>query len=149
MGQSTWGFKPSTAENDAEILVEIMKALTMMMSKSTNASQQAAKSLNAEDFLGLTTSPLAKDEEFLCIALDMIQAVCMEDVAKDAMISARAVHKICCMLHGSEPDKKANSLSVTTNISWKGKSKLWGVLASLLIRNQAKFEIVKEGWLRL
>jgi len=142
-------FKASTAENDAEILVEIMKALTMMMSKSTKASQQAAKSLNAEDFLGLTSSPFAKDEEFLCTALDMIQAVCMEDVAKDAMISARAVHKICCMLHGSQPDPAAQTLSVTTSISWKGKSKLWGVLASLLIRNQAKFQVVQEGWLRL
>merc|ERR1719321_1685107 len=119
------------------------------MSKSANASQNAAQTLQAEDFLNLTTSPFAKNEEFLCTALDMIQAVCMEDVAKDAMINARAVHLVCVMLHGSEPDPAASTLTVTTNISWKGKSKLWGVLASLLIRNKAKFEIVKEGWLRL
>merc|ERR1739848_204469 len=105
--------------------------------------------LNADDFLNLTSSSYAQNEEFLCTALDMIQAVCMEDVAKDAMISARAVHKICCMLHGSQPDPAAQTLSVTTSISWKGKSKLWGVLASLLIRNQAKFQVVQEGWLRL
>lgn len=142
-------FKPSTAENDSEILMEIMQALTMMMSKSQHASQEAARSLNAEDFLGLTTSSFAKKEEFLCTALDMIQAVCMEDIAKDAMISARAVHLVCVMLHGSEPDPKAESLSVTTSISWKGKSKLWGVLGSLLIRNQAKKSIVGDGWLRL
>eukprot|EP00746_Dinoflagellata_sp_MGD_P097558 gnl/MRDRNA2_/MRDRNA2_39151_c0_seq1.p1 gnl/MRDRNA2_/MRDRNA2_39151_c0~~gnl/MRDRNA2_/MRDRNA2_39151_c0_seq1.p1 ORF type:complete len:410 (+),score=84.55 gnl/MRDRNA2_/MRDRNA2_39151_c0_seq1:86-1231(+) len=142
-------FKPSTAENDAEILVEIMQALTMMMSKSMSASQQAAKTLNADDFLGLTKSPFASNEEFLCVALDMIQAVCMEDVAKDAMIGAGSVHKICVMLHGAEPDPSATSLAVTTGISWKGKSKLWGVLASLLIRNQAKFQVVQDGWLRL
>merc|ERR1712118_114226 len=119
-----------------------MQALTVMMSKSMNASQQAAKNLNAEDFLNLTKSSNAKNEEFLCTALDLIQAVCMEDVAKDAMISARAVHMICVMLHGAEPDPAATSLSITSSVSWKGKSKLWGVLASLLIRNQAKFEIV-------
>merc|ERR1719240_2063016 len=113
------------------------------------ASQQAAKSLRADDFLQLTKSPFAKKEEFLCTALDMIQAVCMEDVAKDAMISARAVHSICCMLHGGEPDPAAATLSVTTGISWKGKAKLWGVLASLLIRNEAKFSVAQEGWLRL
>merc|ERR1712118_87252 len=116
---------------------------------TTNASQNAAQTLQAEDFLNLTTSPFAKNDEFLCTALDMIQAVCMEDVAKDAMISARAVHLVCVMLHGSEPDPAATSLPVTTNISWKGKSKLWGVLASLLIRNQAKFQVVQDGWLRL
>jgi len=142
-------FKPSTAESDPEILMEIMQALSTMLSKSLNASQQAAKTLNAEDFLGLTQSPFAKNEEFLCTALDMIQAVCMEDVAKEAMIANRAVHLICSMLHGSEPDPAATSLSVTTDISWKGKSKLWGVLAALLIRNHAKFQVVQDGWLRL
>merc|ERR1712118_338029 len=126
-----------------------MQALTVMMSKSMNASQQAAKNLNAEDFLGLTSLSFAKNEEFLCTALDMIQAVCMEDIAKDAMISARAVHLICVMLHGSEADPASTVLDVTTGISWKGKSKLWGVLASLLIRNQAKFQVVQDGWLRL
>merc|ERR1719158_2547554 len=65
------------------------------------------------------------------------------------MISARAVHLICVMLHGGEPDPAADTLTVTTNISWKGKSKLWGVLAALLIRNQAKFQVVQEGGLRL
>merc|ERR1719335_1387640 len=119
------------------------------MSKSANASQNAAQTLSAEDFLNLTKSSFAKNEEFLCTALDMIQAVCMEDVAKDAMISSRSVHLICVMLHGSEADPAAASLAVTTNISWKGKSKLWGVLASLLIRNQAKFQVVQDGWLRL
>jgi hypothetical protein len=142
-------FKASTAESDQEIMREIMIALTTMMSKSANASQQAAKALNAEDFLGLTTSPFANNEEFLCTALDMIQAVCMEDIAKDAMITAGAVHLICRMLHGSEPDPAATTLSVTKDISWKGKAKLWGVFASLLIRNQAKFQVVNEGWLRL
>merc|ERR1719240_980078 len=113
------------------------------------ASQQAAKSLRADDFLQLTKSPFTSNEEFLCTALDMIQAVCMEDVAKDAMISAGSVHLICVMLHGAEPDPTATSLGVTTGISWKGKSKLWGVLASLLIRNPAKFQVVQDGWLRL
>merc|ERR1719231_1530135 len=65
------------------------------------------------------------------------------------MISAGSVHKICVMLHGAEPDPAATSLAVTTGISWKGKSKLWGVLASLLICNQAKFQVVQDGWLRL
>merc|ERR1712224_620130 len=86
-------FKPSTAEMDAEILMEIMRALTMMMSKSNGAVKDAAamlqaQTLNAEDFLALTKSPNASNEEFLCIVLDMIGAVCMEDIAKDAMIGA-------------------------------------------------------------
>merc|ERR1711871_1391931 len=53
------------------------------------------------------------------------------------------------MLHGGEPDPAAATLCVTTSISWKGKAKLWGVLASLLIRNEAKFSVAQEGWLRL
>merc|ERR1712025_609914 len=53
------------------------------------------------------------------------------------------------MLHGSQPDPAAQTLGITKHTSWKGKSKLWGVLASLLIRNQAKFQVVLDGWLRL
>lgn len=132
-----------------------IQSLFALLTRWRPALETAAAKADPRELVTLLKLELTRGEEYLCKALDMLNAICMEDLAKDKMIRAGGVTQVCVLLHGAKAPPMGQKpgddgpIPLSTKISWKAKAKLWQLLASLCLRNEGKGIVVDENWLRL